>query len=272
MKNFSIQARNMPTTLFLISILLLATPLSGAADSTLEWGALNPARGEKGPKAANLWGDRRKSGASGFLVKFVDGFSSPPHIHNVSYRGVVIAGLIHNDDPNAEKMWMPAGSYWTQPAGESHITSAKGENNLIYVEIQEGPYLVHPSAEASDNGERPINVHKGNIVWLEATEEVKIAYLWGDPEGEKPSGKLLRIPAGVAVQIRSPNSALRGVVIEGRADYQEKGKTSSQSLKPGGYFSSTDESRKEFSLKARAESLVYVRTIGRLSVVEETSH
>ena len=86
--------------------------------SGVKWEQLNPARGDKSPKAATLWGDRKGPVPTGFLVQFVDGFSSPPHIHNVSYRGVVISGLIHNDDPDAEEMWMPAGSFWTQPKGD----------------------------------------------------------------------------------------------------------------------------------------------------------
>ena len=78
--------------------------------SEVEWEQLNPKRGDQSPQAATLWGDRNGTEATGFLVKFVDGFSSPPHIHNVSYRGVVIAGGVHNDDPEAKPMWMPAGS------------------------------------------------------------------------------------------------------------------------------------------------------------------
>ncbi|MBT8367005.1 MAG: DUF4437 domain-containing protein, partial [Deltaproteobacteria bacterium] len=91
--------------------------------SEVKWEQLNPARGDKSPKAGTLWGDRNGSGPTGFLLKPVDGFESPPHIHNVSYRGVVISGLIHNDDPNADDMWMPTGSFWTQPKGGVHITA-----------------------------------------------------------------------------------------------------------------------------------------------------
>ena len=104
---------------------------------------------------------------------------------------MVVKGLIHNDDPSAEKMWMPVGSFWTQPAGESHITAAKGEECIAYVEIDSGPYLVKPIEEAFDNGERPINVDKNNLVWLDASKtniiEAKesaqspaIAFLWED--------------------------------------------------------------------------------------------
>nr|WP_211242461.1 DUF4437 domain-containing protein [Cobetia crustatorum] len=60
--------------------------------SDIDWGYLNPLRGDQSPAAGDLWGDRTKDGASGFLVKFNEGFSSPPHIHNITYRGVVIQG------------------------------------------------------------------------------------------------------------------------------------------------------------------------------------
>jgi len=69
----------------------------------VEWGWLNPLRGDKSPAAGKLWGDRTKNGPAGFLVKFKKGFSSPPHIHNITYRGVVIEGLLHNDDEKAKE-------------------------------------------------------------------------------------------------------------------------------------------------------------------------
>lgn len=94
--------------------------------------------------------------ATGMLVKFKKGFSSPPHIHNITYRAIVIEGKLHNDDPSAEAMWMPAGSYWQQPAGE-------GQQNMAYLEINHGPYLVKPTDKAFDNGERPINIDVTNM-------------------------------------------------------------------------------------------------------------
>ncbi|MEM9235744.1 MAG: DUF4437 domain-containing protein [Verrucomicrobiota bacterium] len=171
------------------------------------WGALNPARGDKGPRAGGLWNDRTKEESSGFLVRFKDGFESPPHIHNVTYRGVVIRGLVHNDDPDAAEMWMPPGSFWTQPAGEVHITSAKGEDVMAYIEIDSGPYLVLPKEKAFDKGERPVNVDPSNLVWLsasqagwlEAPEGVKdealpeMVFLWGEPETGSTSGSFIRL-------------------------------------------------------------------------------
>ena len=144
----------------LIVVLVLLPAISVATEKSsrivtindIEWGYLNPLRGDLSPGAANLWGDRTKDVSTGMLVRFKKGFQSPPHIHNITYRGVVITGLLHNDDPEAEKLWMPTGSFWTQPAGENHITAANGEANLIYLEIDSGPYLVKPADQAFDDG------------------------------------------------------------------------------------------------------------------------
>ena len=93
--------------------------------SDVEWEQLNPARGDKSPQAGTLWGDRKGTVPTGFLARFVDGFSSPPHIHNVTYRAVVISGSIHNDDPDAAEMWMPVGSFWTQPKAKCTLPLPK---------------------------------------------------------------------------------------------------------------------------------------------------
>ncbi|MEM6853205.1 MAG: DUF4437 domain-containing protein [Planctomycetota bacterium] len=246
--------------------------------SDVEWTPLNPARGDASPQAADLWGDRSEDEATGFLVKFNDGFSSPPHIHNVTYRGVVISGLVHNDDPDAETMWMPAGSFWTQPAGESHITSAKGAENVAYIEIQEGPYLVQPPGEAFDNGERPINISALNLVWLNAeevtriddpagVEGVKIAFLWGDPSGEIPSGTMVKLPAGFNGVIQGNDSWLRVVVIAGTPVHHSSPDAEPTTLHPGSYFGSKGET--EYRLSTDTESLLYVRTAGRFEIHAE---
>lgn len=136
--------------------------------SEVEWTPLNAARGDASPMAATVWGDRAGTQPTGFLFHPADGFSSPPHIHNVTYRGVVIRGEIHNDDPSAAEMWMPAGSFWTQPKGEPHITSARGDDVLAYIEIDRGPYLVWPVDQSFESDERPVNVDASNIVWVDA--------------------------------------------------------------------------------------------------------
>ncbi len=263
----------------LFSVISLSTPnVLHAAQSKvvsaneIEWGYLNPLRGDKSPAAADLWGDRTEDTATGMLVKFKKGFASPPHIHNISYRGIVIQGQMHNADPNAESMWLPQGSYWTQPAGANHITAANGEDNLIYLEIDSGPYLVKPTAGQFDNGERPINVHESNLVWLDSSEStlisderLAVAYLWQHSGEQHESGLMLKLPAGYSGQLMNNDAELKAVVIQGDIAYQSKEHKSTISLAAGSYF--TSQAGFENHLTAMAQSIVYVRTQGSFKIV-----
>ena len=240
--------------------------------SEVKWEKLNPARGNKSPQAATLWGDRKGSVATGFLAKFVDGFASPPHIHNATYRAVVISGLIHNDDPNAANMWMPAGSFWTQPKGEAHITAAKGTTNVALVEIDKGPYLVLSVEKAFDSGERPVNVDASNIVWIDppgipvSSNGPKVAYLWGKLQDGKSNGTFVKLPANFTGKISSLGSTFHAVVIKGHTQYQVS-KASVKTLEPGSYFSSKGKSVHQVSTKAKEESIIYIRTNGKFDVI-----
>ena len=238
--------------------------------SEVKWEPLNPARGDKSPQAGTLWGDRKDTVPTGFLAKFVDGFSSPPHIHNATYRAVVIRGRIHNDDPDAADMWMPAGSFWTQPKGEVHITAAKGTSNVALVEIDKGPYLVRPPEEAFDSGERPVNVDASNIVWVDLpgppapANGPKLAYLWGSLKEGRSNGTFVKLPSGFTGGIHSYAATFRAVVIKGQLQYLG---TANKTLEPGSYFGSEGEAMHQISSKAGEESVIYVRTDGRYKVV-----
>ncbi|MBK1833836.1 DUF4437 domain-containing protein [Roseibacillus ishigakijimensis] len=251
------------------------------AHDEVTWTPLNPARGDQSPQAANLWGDRAREGATGFLVTFREGFASPPHIHNVTYRGVVLAGEIHNDDPAAAKMWMPAGSYWTQPAGEDHITAARGERNVAYIEIDSGPYLVLPSAQATDNGERPVNVHADNIVWLDSSESTRIvgsgegpspevALLWVKDDEGRSNGSLLKLPPGFvgSLGLAAGGGELRLVVVEGAIVAAGEGADDPRELRAGSYWGSG----RPLSLRVPGEgegAILYLRSSGRYLVRSE---
>lgn len=240
--------------------------------SEVDWEQLNPARGDKSPQAGTLWGDRRGIVATGFLAKFVDGFSSPPHIHNATYRAVVISGLIHNDDPDAAPMWMSAGSFWTQPKGELHITAAKGENNVALVEIDKGPYLVLPPNKAFDSGERPINVDASNIVWVDppgmtaSIDGPKLAYLWGDLQDGQSNGTFVKLPAGYNGLLQSQGTTFRAVLIAGLLEHRN---SDVHALEPGSYFSSKGESSHHLSCRSETECTIYVRTNGRYELAHE---
>ena len=238
--------------------------------SEVEWEQLNPARGDKSPLAGTLWGDRKGIVPTGFLAKFVDGFSSPPHIHPITYRAVVISGHIHNDDPDAAKMWMPAGSFWTQPKGEVHITAARGNNNIALVEIDKAPYLVRSFKEAFDSGEKPINVAASNIVWVDppgmlaSANGPKVAYLWGNLQEGQSNGTFVKLPVGFTGKIHSHGSTFRAVVIKGQPQYLGIGV---KTLEPGSYFGSKGETVHQISSKAGEESIIYVRTDGNYELI-----
>lgn len=238
----------------------------------VEWGWLNPLRGDKSPAAGKLWGDRTKNEPAGFLVKFKKGFASPEHIHNITYRGVAIKGLLHNDDKNAEKQWLPAGSYWQQPAGEAHITAADAEDNMAFLDIQEGPYLVKPTSEAFDNGEKPVNVDKTNLVWLNANDiewvseksNVETAFLWGSHDKNQLRASLIKLPAGFKGSIKNLSPNFRAVVISGKVTHQFSKKDDENILELGSYFGAEEKASPRLSTDV--ETVIYIRSNGKFKI------
>lgn len=239
--------------------------------SQVEWEQLNPARGDQSPQAGTLWGDRTGPGPAGFLLKPVDGFRSPPHIHGIAYRGVVISGLIHNDDPGAEDMWMPTGSFWTQPAGGVHITAAKGDDALAYIEVEDG-FGVQPAEDAFANDEKPVNVDVSNLVWLDPSgmpappDGPKIAYLWGSPQDDRLNGILIKLPTGFAGTIQTHGPTFRAVVIAGELKHRTPDKSKVQTMDPGSYFSSEGKTAHQVSCGAGEACIIYVRTRGKFDI------
>lgn len=255
--NFSEQIQN-PTNKVILS-------------SEILWEKLNPARGDQSPQAKTLWGDRKGEIATGFLAKFVDGFSSPPHIHNATYRAVVIKGNIHNDDPVATTMWMKPGSFWTQPQGESHITASKGES-IALVEIDKGPYLVKPVEESFDTGERPINIDASNIMWLnskktnwiDSESKAELSFLWDDSNS---IGLFIKLPKTFNGMIKTDGTVLHSVVIQGLLKYTLPQNQETKTLIAGSYFGSTNKAIHTVS-SANNEVLLYIRTNGSIKINE----
>lgn len=176
---------------------------------------------------------------------------------------------MHNDDPTAEKMWLPAGSFWTQPAGESHITAADGEENLIYLEIDSGPYLVLPTHEAFDNGERPVNLDKRNIVWLDSEDAAwveqghgaQVAYLWGNTSEQ--NGSFVKLPANFKGAIEGM-PGLKAVIIKGEADYSWNNEEKTTQLTPTSFFSASVKGKHH--LNVMDEVIIYISTTGKYKI------
>ncbi|MEM1264129.1 MAG: DUF4437 domain-containing protein [Pseudomonadota bacterium] len=241
--------------------------------SEIEFIPLNPARGDASPQAGVLWGDIRVDTPSGVLLRFADGFSSPPHIHNITYRAVVIDGHIHNDDPAAEKLWMGPGSYWTQPAGEVHITAAKpGAGATAFLEILDGPYLVEPPSRFFDNGERPVNLVPSSQQWLgsddirwintpcEANRCPEVAFLWKDTRQPGLHALLLRMPFDSVTRVTAESDAmLRMVIVGGSVAYAPAKGNVGTELPAGSYLASSTRADHRLGCRGQAGCLVYVR-------------
>ncbi len=235
---------------------------------------LNPLRGDASPKAGVLWGDLRKDVATGALIQFADGFSSPPHIHNITYRAVVIDGVVHNDDPKAAMFWMEPGSFWTQPAGETHITAVGPGGGLAFLEIESGPYLVRPSEEAFDNGERPINTEARNIVWLTAADTTwitgsagsEIAFLWGEPRDGVRNGSFVRVQPDAQARLHTGGTPLRLVLAMGEMTHAVDDLSAVQTLTSGSYVGSEGEVSHRVTCTGAEPCLLYVSATGTYRV------
>jgi len=287
MERMIIEERSMRIATFVPAALALSLCMAGVANadptvelvprSEVDFQPLNPLRGAASPQAGMLWGDIKADVPSGFVVKFRDGFASPPHIHNLTYRAVVISGLVHNDDPDAAYMWMEPGSFWTQPAGENHITAARGEDVVAFLDILEGPYLVKPAKEEFDNGERPINVEARNVIWLDAGDApwirgsqtlagLQMAFLWGEARDGKLNGTFLKLPAGFSGVLDGGGDTVKGVVISGTATY--KASDAQSTLAAGSYFGSDGDAKHRIACEAGAECVLYIHSIGDYTLTQ----
>lgn len=269
---------------WLALLLGLLVPAAGfAGDVTpradVRFVPLNPLRGDASPQAGALWGNIRKDTPTGAIIVFKPNFSSPPHIHNITYRGVVIEGVVHNDDPGAEMLWLGPGSFWVQPAGEPHITAAGEDGATIFLEILSGPYLVCPTDEAFDSGDRPLNVDATNLVWLtgsdttwiETPSEPKaagpaIAHLWGGSGQREQNGTLLRLPSGFRGELKSANHSINAVVIVGRLALSDM--LPRALLKPGAFLQFEQDDPQPLACEGEEACQLYLSTTGPYRLTE----
>ncbi|OED37883.1 hypothetical protein AB834_01215 [PVC group bacterium (ex Bugula neritina AB1)] len=244
--------------------------------SDLEWEPLVPALGTEGPLYAPLWGNIHKKGASGFLAKMPDGYVSSPHVHNITYRGVTISGLVHNDDPGAEKAWLSPGSIWMQPAGEVHVTAAKGKCNIAYLEMNEGPYLFDPPSDAFTPPFSALNIDSSHLIWLnqkhstwlpsrksKRVKNLAIAFLWGKVSRKHWNSTLLRLPPDFYGKITNRKGDLKIVVIKGEVTL---GKTKNEDLPSGSYFHLEPSQSSFISNETDENVLLYIKSKGKYKV------
>jgi len=234
----------------------------------VQWEALDPEAGDKGPMAGQLWGDKAE-GASWFLVKAPAKFPGAPHVHTNDYRGVVISGEIHNDKAKVKKKtYMKAGSFWSEPGGRAHITSCKTE--CMALVSFDGAFDFLPATETGDSpsGMTGANTLAASRKWMNppGTPEgqdspVKLSMAWGDPTDGEPNAFFVKIPAGVDVGMHKHTSDYHAVVIQGRQRHWEPGGDVVVST-PGSYFWQKGGTPHNDGCEAGADCVIYVTMEG----------
>ncbi len=142
---------------------------------------------------------------------------------------------------------------------------------MICLEIDSGPYLVKPSTEKFDNGERPVNIHRDNMVWLSeyesalvSGEDIKLAHLWQN-KANSTQGMLVKLSKGAKGFLFGQSDEFKAVVIQGIASYQSNETSHVVKLNAGSFFSSKGEF--EHLLSTESETIIYVRTDAKLKAV-----
>ncbi len=139
---------------------------------------------------------------------------------------------------------------------------------------------MRPPSQAFDSGERPINVDKSNIVWVDQLERqssakgakrrAKIAFLWSSPQDNYLNGNFVKLPKGFEGELLSLGEALNAVVIKGQPSYKTPQLREPHVLQPGSYFGSRGKTATHLiSCKFQDECVLYVRMKGRFKL---TSH
>ena len=89
--------------------------------------------------AAPAYGDLRQ-GPHGTFIKMPAGYVSPPHVHTEDYWAVVVSGVMVNKTPDGPDVLLPAGSYYFQKGGETHVTKCTSADGCIFFVSQNGKF------------------------------------------------------------------------------------------------------------------------------------
>jgi beta-alanine degradation protein BauB len=70
-------------------------------------------------------------------------YVSPAHTHSEDYWAVVISGVMVNKKPDGPDVLLPAGSYYFQKGGETHVTKCTSPDGCVFFVNQSGGFDYH---------------------------------------------------------------------------------------------------------------------------------
>jgi hypothetical protein len=105
-------------------------------------------------QVASLWGDRKKGGDYGMLLKMPAGFEAGVHAHTLDYWGVAVQGTwVHTvEGSDAPAKEGGPGTYVMQPGKQNHNDVCKGKQDCILFLHQhgKGDFIPAKPAAAAD--------------------------------------------------------------------------------------------------------------------------
>ncbi len=99
-----------------------------------------------GPEVSPVMGDF-SSGQHVTLVRFAPGMKTPVHTHSHSYTGVVLSGTTRHYVPGQKdtEVELPAGSHWSIPGNQEHISECLGDEECVMVLYQSDKFDFMPT-------------------------------------------------------------------------------------------------------------------------------
>jgi quercetin dioxygenase-like cupin family protein len=94
----------------------------------------------KGPQISVVFGDIKKKGPAGFLLKLPAGYKPGPHTHSSDDYAVVVKGVVHNFPAGGDTgEGVAAGGTWYQPANQPHDNwCEEGSDCVLFVYVPKG--------------------------------------------------------------------------------------------------------------------------------------
>lgn len=130
------------------AVLLVGSSIAAAGETSNRTPADTITWGETpfGPLASPVSGDF-SAGQHITFIKFAAGMQTPVHTHSHDYVGIVISGVTRHFEPSKPEteVDLPAGSHWSIPAGQPHISTCLAGTDCVMAIYQDESFDFHPT-------------------------------------------------------------------------------------------------------------------------------